>query len=190
MTDAQGLYTGQIAVGGDKSDRQVVASVTVNGITKQTSLRVTGSKLVLQAVPPTPAPGQTVAVTLTLQDAAANPIPGATLTMGGTIAALQNRTVTTDLSGSASVSFTAPATAGSYTISATGSGVSSADYQLQVFTSAIPVAVIPVGAGAIVVGFTERFVCECAGCHHQQVDIAFPVSRLVQPSHSERARAL
>jgi hypothetical protein len=146
VTDAQGLYTGQIGVGGDKSDRQVVASVTVNGITKQTSLRVIGSKLLLQAVPPTPAPGQSVAVTMTLQDAVANPIPGATLTLGGTIPALQNRTVTTDLSGSATVSFVAPATAGSYTISATGSGVSSADYQLQVFTSTVTVAVIPVGA--------------------------------------------
>lgn len=143
VTDSQGLYSGQIGIGGDKSDRQVTVSVTVNGMTKQTTLQIIGSKLTLQAVPPTPAPGQTVALTTTLVDSASNPIPGATVTFGGTIPALQGQTVTTDFKGSAVKSFTAPTTAGIYTVTAAGSGVSAAGYQLQVFTTFIPPAVIP-----------------------------------------------
>ena len=63
VTDASGLYLGNLSIGGDKSDRDVTLSVRINGITKKTSVRVVGSKLTLQAVPSTPAPGQSVVVT-------------------------------------------------------------------------------------------------------------------------------
>ncbi len=145
VADSQGQYTGQIGIGGDKSDRQVTVTVTVNGITKSTTLLIVGSKLTLQAAPPTPAPGQTVALTTTLVDSASNPIAGAIVTLGGTIPALQGQTLTTDFKGSAAKSFTAPTTAGIYTITASGSGVNAADYQLQVFTNVVPAAVIPAG---------------------------------------------
>jgi hypothetical protein len=146
VTDAQGQYTGQIGIGTDKSDRQITATVTVNGMTKKTTLRVIGSKITLQATPSAPMPGQAVALTATLVDSAGNPIPSSSIRFGGTIASLQNVTTTTDLSGVATQAFIAPSTAGVYTITATGSGVVSSEYQLQVFTSAVPAAVIPAGA--------------------------------------------
>ena len=107
---------------------------TVNGITKQTAVRVAGSKLTLQAVPATPSPGQTVILTvycwLTRRAIA---IPNVPVKLGGTLAALLNQTITTNLAGSASASFAAPAASGVYTVTGSGSGVSAADYQIQVF---------------------------------------------------------
>ena len=144
-TDGSGKYVGSVAIGGDKTDRDITISVTVNGITKSTSVHVTGSKLTLTATPGTPSPGQTVTLTATLVDSTSNPIPGAVVTVSGTVPGASG-TVTTGLNGQASKAFSAPTAQGVYTISASGNGVLAADYQLQVFTTAVPVAVIPGGA--------------------------------------------
>jgi hypothetical protein len=146
LTDSSGAFLGNVKIGADKTDRDITLAVSVNGITKQTGVRVSGSKLTLQAVPATPSPGQTVTLTTTLVDSAGNPIPNVSVKLGGTLSALVNQTITTNLAGSASMSFVAPVAAGVYTVTASGSGVSAADYQIQVFTSAIQAAVIPSGA--------------------------------------------
>jgi hypothetical protein len=146
VTDTSGTFVGHLTIGADKSNRDITLAVTVNNITKQTAVRVTGSKLTLQAVPPTPSPGQTVTLNTTLVDSSGNAIPAATINLGGTVPALQNQTITTNLAGTAGKSFAAPTTSGVYTITASGNGVSAADYQLQVFSSVIPAAVIPAGA--------------------------------------------
>ncbi|HXD39746.1 MAG TPA: Ig-like domain-containing protein [Ramlibacter sp.] len=143
VTDKTGTFSGSVSTGADKTDRDITLAVTVNGITKQTAVKVAGSKLTLQAVPSTPSPGQTVTLTASLVDSAGIPIPNVSVKLGGTLAALVSQTITTGLTGSASKSFIAPAASGAYTITASGSGVNAADYQIQVFTSAIPVAVIP-----------------------------------------------
>jgi hypothetical protein len=145
-TDAQGQFTGQVGIGGDKSNRQVLVTAVINGLTKQTSLQITGTQLKVQAVPAAPSPGQSTTLTVTAADAAANPIANVPVTLGGTVTALQGIRLTTGLDGTASTTFAAPTAAGSYTINASGYGVSSADYQVQVFSTAVPAAVIPAGA--------------------------------------------
>jgi len=146
LTDATGTYVGTIGVGGDKSDREITLNVTINGVTKKTAVKVLGSRLTLVAVPPSPSPGESVLLTATLVDSSSNPIPNATITFGGNVPSLQNQAVTTGLLGTGTKSFVAPTTPGVYTITANGNGVSSVDYQLQVFSTAIPVAVIPANA--------------------------------------------
>jgi hypothetical protein len=146
VTDSAGTYVGSVSIGSDKTDRDITLAVTINGVTKQTAVRVGGSRLTLQAVPPSPTPGQIVALTVALVDSSGNPIPNVSVKLGGTVPALQNQTIVTNSSGSASKSFAAPAASGVYTITASGNGVSAAEYQLQVFSSAIPAAVIPAGA--------------------------------------------
>ena len=189
VTDAQGQFVGQIGIGGDKTDRQVTVSVTVNGMTKQTTLQIIGSKLTLQAVPPTPSPGQTVALTTMLVDSASNPIPGATVTFGGTIPALQGQTATTDFKGSAVKSFTAPTTAGIYTIAAAGSGVSAADYQLQVFTNVVPPAAIPAGAAPSLSASPNVLAVNSAGSSTNQSTLRFLfLDGLNQPIPNVRVR--
>jgi hypothetical protein len=135
-----------VSIGSDKTDRDIIVRASVNGISKQVALRVAGSRLTLQAVPPTPAPGNSVTLTASLVDSSSNPIPNVTVTLGGTIPALQNQTIVTNTSGSATKLFDAPTAAGIYTITARGNGVSAADYQVRVFSSSVPDAAIPAGA--------------------------------------------
>jgi hypothetical protein len=143
-TNAQGTYTGNVSIGGDKSNRAITITVTINGIVRRTSVQVIGSKLTISAQPSTLAPGQAGAVSVLLQDSVLNPIPGVTITLSGSVPGVTGQTIVTDFSGQASQTFTAPATAGSFTIGASGNGVTSATAQVQVVAAGIiPPAVIP-----------------------------------------------
>jgi hypothetical protein len=146
-TNAQGTYTGNVFIGSDKSNRTITVTVTINGIVRRTSVQVIGSRLTIQAQPSTLAPGQSGTISALLQDSSLNAIPGATITLGGTVPGIAGQTVVTDFSGQASQTFTAPAANGSYSIGATGNGVSAAPSQIQVVTAGVvPNAVIPAGA--------------------------------------------
>ena len=143
-TDASGSYSGTIGMGSDKSDRAINVKVTINGIVKSAVVQVKGSKLTLQAAPNNPSPGQTVGLSVVLTDAADNPLANVPIKIGGTVPGLA-LTKNTDSNGRLTASFAAPTAFGVYQISATGNGVTSADYQLQVFTTVVPPAVIPAG---------------------------------------------
>lgn len=146
-TNAQGTYLGNVSIGSDKSNRTITLTVTINGIVKRTSVQVIGSKLTVQAQPSTLAPGQAGTISALLQDSSLNAIPGATITLSGTVPGIAGQTLVTDLSGQASRPFTAPSTTGTFTIGAAGNGVTAATTQIQVVTAGvIPNAVIPAGA--------------------------------------------
>jgi len=188
-TNAQGQYTGQIGFGVDKADRQIVATVTVNGLTKTAAFKVIGSKITLQSVPAAPTPGQAAAVTAILVDSASNPIPGISLKFGGTITELQNQTVTTDLSGSASKAYLAPGVAGAYTITASGSGVTSSEYQLQVFSSAVPAASVPAGSTPSLSASPNVLAVNSPGSSTSKSTLRFLfVDSLTQPIKNVRVR--
>ncbi len=172
-TDASGSFSGAVGIGSDKSDRDITVSVTINGITKSTSLRVAGSKLTLEAVPSTPAPGQTVTLTATLRDSSGNAISAVPIKLGGTIPALQGQTVTSTTSGLATKTFTAPAVAGIYTISATGSGISAAEYQLQVFSTSVPAALIPAGVAPSLAASPNVLAVNAAGASANKSTLRF-----------------
>lgn len=145
VTDASGKYVGTLTIGSDKTDRDVTLSVAINGIIKRTKVRVTGSRLSIQASPSAPTPSQSMTVAATLIDSAGNPIPEAGVTLSGTVPGLQDVKLVTDLKGQVSKTVLAPSTSGVFLISASGSGVNAADYSLNVFSSAVPVATIPAG---------------------------------------------
>lgn len=146
-TDATGTYTGQVQTGGDKTDRDITVTVTVNGITKRATVRVSGSKLALSASPNPAQPSQQVALSATLRDAANTPIQGVEVTFGGTLPAAIGQKANTNASGVATVNVAAPTNAGVYTVTASGGGTVATDYQLQVFAagSSVPPAAIPAG---------------------------------------------
>ena len=145
VTDASGKYVGTLTIGSDKTDRDVTLSVAINGIIKRTKVRVTGSRLSIQASPSAPTPNQSMTVAATLIDSAGNPIPEADVTLSGTVPGLQDVKLVTDLKGQVSKTLLAPSASGVFLISASGSGVNAADYSLNVFSSAVPVAIIPDG---------------------------------------------
>jgi hypothetical protein len=143
-TDASGQYTGQIAIGADRSDRQVTATVTVNGIVKQTTVQIAGSQLELTPTPNLLSPGGASTLTARVTDSAASPIAGAAVTFTSDIASLNGRTGVTSANGTVVVSFTAPVVNGSYLVGASASGISK-QLSVQVGASnAIPDAVIPI----------------------------------------------
>lgn len=145
-TNAQGTYTGNVSIGADKANRTITVTVTINGIVRRTSVQVVGSKLTVQVQPNTLAPGQTGTFSALLQDSSLNPIGGTTITLTGDVPGLAGTTVVTDFSGQASKTFVAPAATGTYTVGASGSGVTAATAQVQVVTAGvIPPATIPAG---------------------------------------------
>lgn len=149
VTGADGRFTGNITIGGDKADRTINATITINGLRKVAAVLVKGSVISMTAVPAAPTPSQQVTVNFNTVDAVGTPIGNATLTLSGTAGA--TGTVTTDPAGTATTTFTAPATAGSYTVIATGLGVS-ATAGLQVAAagpSGVPNAVGTVSSASL-----------------------------------------
>jgi hypothetical protein len=82
-----------------------------------------------------------------LQDSSLTAIAGATITLSGSVPGVAGQTMVTDFSGQASRTYAAPSTTGTFTIGASGNGVTAATAQVQVVTAGIiPIAVIPPGA--------------------------------------------
>ncbi len=121
-TNVSGQYSGEISIGGDKTNRTINATISVSGIVKTASLLVIGSQVTITPVPATPAPGQLVLVNLATLDSAGVSVASVPLLLSGTSGV--SGTHTTDLSGQKIVTFAAPLTPGPYTIIATGLGVS------------------------------------------------------------------
>lgn len=122
-TGTTGEASGSIAIGGNKTNRNITATITVGSLTGAAVVSVTGSRITLAALPATPAPGASVQVTARATDANGVGISGATVQFGGTLGFIQ--TATTNGSGDAVATLgAAPATAGTYTVTASGLGAS------------------------------------------------------------------
>ncbi|WP_158290047.1 hypothetical protein [Ramlibacter sp. WS9] len=172
-TNSSGRYTGEISAGNDKSDRTVVATVTINGIVRQTSLQIIGSAISINMTPTILNPGGASTVTALVTDGALGPIGNTSVTFSGDIAQLMNRNVVTDAAGRATVGFVAPAVAGSYLVKATASGVSN-QISVQVGSSAaIPPAVIPNGAQAALAAIPNVVAPNAAGSTSSQSQLRF-----------------
>ena len=134
---------------GDKGNRAINATITVNGIVKVASILVTGSQIVVTPVPATPSPGQSVVLNIATSDSAGAAIQNASVTLGGTAGALA--ALTTDLAGIKTATFAAPSTAGTYTVVVTGLGVSTTKTILVVVAggAGFPAAVGPVSSASL-----------------------------------------
>ncbi len=144
ITDDSGRFSGNITIGGDKRNRTINASITVSGITKVASIVVTGSQIAVTSVPATPAPGQLTTLNLSTTDNAGSPIQGVDLVLTGTAGA--SGKIKTDAAGSNTFTFTAPATAGTYTVVVTGLGVTTTK-SIQVV--AVGDKGVPVASGSV-----------------------------------------
>jgi hypothetical protein len=120
-TSATGEVSGQITIGGDKTNRTITASISAGGQTGTAGVTVTGASLAVSTLPATPAPGQLVTVTAKAVDTNGVAISGASIQFGGTLGVTQS--VTTNASGNATTTLAAPAIAANYTVTAVGLGV-------------------------------------------------------------------
>lgn len=171
-TDASGIFTGTVSAGNDKSDRQVTITTTINGIVKQTALQIAGSQIALTVTPGIPTPGAAASLSARLTDGTGAPIAGQALALTSSIPGLTTSR-TTDASGNVVVPFNAPATPGSYQISAAGSGVTS-QLSLQIGSAAtIPAAVIPGGVTPSLTALPNILAPNAAGTTTNQSQIRF-----------------
>lgn len=138
VTDAAGQFKASIATGSNKTNRAVTLKVTVGGVAKETAFTVGGSTLQVTLVPGSPIPGATVTLEVTALDSANGAIFGENVSLSG-FSEVNSLTKVTNTQGKAVFTFKAPASAGSYSLSAAGVGATS-DKSFQV---------IPTGAGAL-----------------------------------------
>jgi hypothetical protein len=121
VTDSSGKFNGKITAGGDKTDRIINATVTVNGIKKTVTFGVTGSQISVTPVPAVPKPGETVTLNIKVADSANIGIANIPVQLSGSAGFTGSSR--TDLAGNLSVTSTAPA-AGTYLAVVSASGVS------------------------------------------------------------------
>ncbi len=136
VTDTNGLAVGVITAGGNKENRTINAKIGVKGQSTPTSsaaVSVTGSAITLTATPASVTAGNSVKLDVKIADASGVGIPNASVKLSGGLGFTQS--LIADLNGlaSATVSST-PVAAGSYSIIATGVGVTATSF-VQVVSS-------------------------------------------------------
>ena len=121
-TDSSGQTSGNISIGGNKSNRDIKATLTMNGKTTVVTIPVTGSDLTLTPVPASPMVGQPMKLTIKVTDVNGNGIANTLVKLSGTLGFTQQ--TTTDSNGNATVALDAvPNIAGNYSLDVTASGV-------------------------------------------------------------------
>lgn len=134
VTDASGEASGNISIGANKANRNITATIRLGNQSATAVVAVTGSQIALTPVPATPAPGGETRVDVKVTDANGAVVPNVPVTLSGTLGF--TGTVTTDNAGNATATLAAaPATAGTYTVEASGLGVQ-ASRSVQVAGSA------------------------------------------------------
>ena len=151
-TDSSGQASGNISIGGNKTNRDIKATLTLNGKTTVVTIPVTGSQITLTPVPATPAPGGAMTLTVKVTDVNGNGISNTATTLGGTLGFTQ--VLTTDTNGNAVAQLgAAPTTPSTYSIEVTASGVT-ARRDVQVVNAGgggIPDAVGTVSAASLAI---------------------------------------
>jgi hypothetical protein len=121
-TDAQGVVTGDVSIGQDLTNRAITVTATSGAISRTATFQVTGTTLTSTALPSSPQVNSTNnQVQFRLTNRTEIPMVGQTVTV--TAPGLPTSTGTTGASGEYTFIYTAPAAAGTLTITATAAGV-------------------------------------------------------------------
>jgi len=142
VTDSSGQASGNISIGGNKSNRDIKATLTMNGKTTVVTIPVTGSEIMLTPVPASPTVGQSMKLTVKVTDIDGNGIANTLIKLSGKLGF--NQQPLTDSNGNATVVVdAAPSIAGLYSLDVTASGVTTSREILVVNANGggVPVAV-------------------------------------------------
>jgi len=120
VTDEKGKYSGIIEIGQDKSNRSVTVTISMGALRKSSTLSVIGTVITANLIPANPSPDQQVRLELAVKDSLGNAIAGAPVDISGTL--VPSTTSNTNESGTISLSFQAPNSAGPYKLLANGMG--------------------------------------------------------------------
>lgn len=151
VTDASGRVTGKIEIGGNRANREIRFNLKAGNQSGSGLVTVTGSQIALTLVPSAPTPGQPVQVTAKVSDVNGAGIASIPVTLAGSVLSAPI-TAQTDTSGTARfASFSAPATAQTYTLQAKASGVEQNEQVIVIGggVSQVPDAVGTVSAASL-----------------------------------------
>jgi hypothetical protein len=146
VTDANGKVVAKITRGADKSNRSVTVSAKSGSLSDAKSFSVVGTKILATPTNVLVSPSTAGSVTFTLKDSSNGVLAFQPIEVEGT-AGLPPVKGTTDPNGEFVYSFTAPATNGTVTITASSLGVvASQDIQVQSTSTVIPSVTSPITA--------------------------------------------
>lgn len=151
VTGSNGIYSGKILIGSDKSNRLIPYTVKSGGITKTGNVTVSGVVLAATAVPSAPAPGQAVTLTASVRDVAGNAVPDVAVSLTG-LPGVAATSTKTDNTGLAIFRLNAPSSEGTYPVSIAGAGATGS-YDLKVLqpgSTTVPVAVGPISGASVI----------------------------------------
>ena len=121
-TNDQGVVTGTVSIGSDKSNRIVTVTATSGSLSRTASFNVTGAKLQSTVTPAEFSPGEAGTVQYTLADSNSTRMPSIPISVtapGGIVTEGQ-----TDVNGQFLFTFTAPTTPGPIQLIAAAAGTS------------------------------------------------------------------
>ena len=122
VTNSSGQASGYISIGGNKSNRDIKATLMMNGKTTVMTVPVTGSDLTVTPVPASPMVGQTMKLTVKVTDVNGSGIANTLVKLSGTLGFTQQPK--TDSNGNVTITLDAvPNVAGKYSLDVTASGV-------------------------------------------------------------------
>lgn len=182
-TDDNGVATAKLSAGANKANRDITVTVSSGSVQGQVVVSVKGMQLALAGELALKL-GASTSYTLKLSDGAGKPVAGAAVVVSSALGnALSASTITTDVAGTATVTYTANK-AGVDTITAQALGGTA---QQSVVVSAVDVAFVSPAAGAQVpVGtaqvFTVRYLSSGVGVAGQAVAFSTTRGNLLTPA--------
>jgi hypothetical protein len=148
VTDGSGQVSGNIGIGSDKSNRIITATFTDGlGVSGTASITVSGAQISITPLPQNPLPGAPLTITLKATDANNQAIAGAAIQFSGI--PFTGTLPVTDNAGTITISTTAPATAGTYALTAVGLGVTSTQSLLVSGGGTIPDVTVAISAASL-----------------------------------------
>lgn len=148
-TDTTGKVTGTVSIGSNRSNRAITVSATAGGVTRSAQIQVYGAKIEATLSPALLEPSAAGSVRYRAVDQAGNAMNGQAVQV--TAAGLNPSAAsgTTSATGEFVFNYTAPAAAGTYTITASVAGASSVDTIEVQAAGAVPPVTATISSGSV-----------------------------------------
>lgn len=143
-TGTNGVVTGVVGIGADRSNRTVTVTAVSGALSRQLAVQVVGTRVTATALPAVLAPSEQGRVQYRVVDANGNPLAGLPITItgpGGT-----TTSASTAVNGDYEYVYTAPSASGNLDIRASAGGVETVT---TVVVQAGPSSIPPVTAGSV-----------------------------------------
>ncbi len=148
-TDASGKVTATLSIGGNRSNRLITVTAVSGSIARSATVQVVGTTISSVLAPAVIAPAASGNVQYRVVDQAGNAMSNQTVTITAAGLNPAQATGVTGSNGDYVFSYTAPATAGSYQISATIAGASDSQTLQVQNTSTVPNVTTPITSASV-----------------------------------------